>query len=116
MFSSIFFVPSTTEDMLWLDQILTEEEIKTQGVVDMEAVEAGAEAEVFPRIYCAEMACDSSLEGVLQNEYEGIALSGSPESGFPAVQKGLTGREIHSGSAQLYDSFTLLALALAHKE
>ncbi len=112
LFSSIFFVPSTAEDMLWLDQILTEEEIKTPGVVDMEAVEA----EVFPRIYCAEMACDSSLEGVLQNEYEGIALSGSPESGFPAVQKGLTGREIHSGSAQLYDSFTLLALALAHKE
>lgn len=116
LFSSIFFVPSSTEDMLWLDQILTEEEIKTPGVVDMEAVEAGAEAEVFPRIYCTEMACDSSLEGVLQNEYEGIALSGSPESGFPAVQKGLTGREIHSGSAQLYDSFTLLALALAHKE
>ena len=112
--SSVFFVPSTTEDMLWLDQILTEENIKMQGVADTEA--EPEEVVVFPRIYCTEMACDSSLEGVLQNEYEGIALSGSPESGFPAVQKGLSGREIHSGSAQLYDSFTLLALALAHKE
>ena len=111
-FSSVFFVPSAVEDMLWLDQILTEEGIDTQGFT----FEGGFVDALFPRIYCAEMACDSSVEGVLQNEYEGIALSGSPESGFPAVQRGLTGREVHSGSAQLYDSFTLLSLALAHKE
>ncbi len=111
-FSSVFFVPSSIEDILWLDQILTEEGIDTQGFT---IKDVGRYA-LFPRIYCTEMACDASLEGVLQNEYEGVALSGSPESGFPAVQKGLTGREIHSGSAQLYDSFTLLALALAHKE
>lgn len=111
-FSGIFFVPSSTEDILWLDQIIAEEGIDTQGV----EIEDNVMVAAFPRIYCTEMACDSSLEGVLQNEYEGIALSGSPESGFPAVQRALTGREIHSGSAQLYDSFTLLALALAHKE
>ena len=112
LFSGIFFVPSCIEDILWLDQIIAEEGIDTQGV----EVEDNVIVAAFPRIYCAEMACDSSLEGVLQNEYEGIALSGSPESGFPAVQRALTGKEIHSGSAQLYDSFTLLALALAHKE
>ena len=111
-FSGIFFVPSSTEDILWLDQIIAEEGIDSQGV----EIEDNVMVAAFPRIYCTEMACDSSLEGVLQNEYEGIALSGSPESGFPAVQRALTGREIHSGSAQLYDSFTLLALALAHKE
>ena len=111
-FSGIFFVPSSTEDILWLDQIIAEEGIDTQGV----EIEDNVMVAAFPRIYCTEMACDSSLEGVLQNEYEGIALSGSPESGFPAVQRALTGKEIHSGSAQLYDSFTLLTLALAHKE
>jgi len=111
-FSGIFFVPSSTEDILWLDQIIAEEGIDSQGV----EIEDNVMVAAFPRIYCTEMACDSSLEGVLQNEYEGIALSGSPESGFPAVQRALTGKEIHSGSAQLYDSFTLLTLALAHKE
>lgn len=102
--SSIFFVPTTVEDLLWLDQVLTEEGIDqiTEGN--------------FPRIFCTDIACTSSVEGQLQNEYEGIALSGSPESGFPAVQKALSGKEIHSGYAQFYDSFTLLALALAHKE
>lgn len=102
--SGIFFVPSTIEDLLLLDQVLTEEKIDqiTEGN--------------FPRIFCTDIACTSSVEGLLQNEYEGIALSGSPESGFPAVQKALSGKEIHSGYAQFYDSFTLLALALAHKE
>ncbi len=116
IFSSILFVPTSIEDILWLDQILTEEGIDTQTCIMDTYDTENSVVEGFPRIYCTEMACDSSLEGVLQNEYEGIALSGSPESGFPAVQKGLSGREIHSGSAQLYDSFTLLALALAHKE
>ncbi len=102
--SAIFFVPSTIEDLLWLDQILTEEGI-TQD-----------EEGCFPRIYCTDIACSSAIDGLLQHEYEGIALSGSPESGFPAVQRALSGKEIHSGYAQLYDSFTLLALALAHKE
>ncbi len=111
-FSCVFFVPSSVEDILWLDQILTEEGIDTQGLM---AKDVGKYT-LFPRIFCTEMACDSSVEGLLKNEYEGIALSGSPESGFPAVQRALTGKEIHSGSAQLYDSFTLLALALAHKE
>ena len=114
--SSILFVPSSIEDILWLDQILTEEGIDTQTCIMDTSDTENSVVEGFPRIYCAEMACDSSLEGVLQNEYEGIALSGSPESGFPAVQRGLTAREVHSGSAQLYDSFTLLSLALAHKE
>lgn len=101
--SGIFFVPSTVEDFLWLDQILSEEGISQ---------EEGS----FPRIYCTDIACTSSVENLLQFEYDGIALSGSPESGFPAFQKAMSGKEIHSGYAQFYDSFTLLGLALAHKE
>ncbi|MBR3405462.1 MAG: hypothetical protein IKG92_00975 [Bacteroidales bacterium] len=102
--SGLFFVPSTAQDMLWLDEILSEE-----GIVQDEGVN-------FPRIYCPDMASSDYLEERLQHEYEGIALCGSPESGFPAMRKALSGKEIQSGYAQLYDCFTLLGLALAHKE
>lgn len=106
--SGLLFVPSSLEDLLWLDQILTEENIpQAHGFND---------GPMFPRIYCTDMGCNTSLVGKLQHEYEGTALSGSPESGFPAVRKAFSGQEIQSGYAQLYDSITLLCLALAHKE
>ena len=102
--SSICFVPSTIQEMLWLDEILTEE-----GIVQDEGFS-------FPRIYCTDVASNDVLERQLKHEYEGIALCGSPESGFPAMRKAFSGKEIQSGYAQFYDCFTLLGMALAHKE
>lgn len=107
----ILFVPSSVEDMLMLNE-----------VIDEEGITVGSEAgefynkDFFPSIFCTDIGCNPLLEGKLTHEYHGIALCGDPESGFPAARKAVTGREIQNGYAQLYDSFTLLALALAHKE
>ncbi len=110
----IIFVPSSVEDMLMLN-----------AVIDEEGINLGTEAmdsqpilvkDYFPDIYCTDIGCNQLLEGKLTHEYHGIALCGDPESGFPATRKAVTGREVQSGGAQFYDSFTLLALALAHKE
>ena len=102
--SGILFVPSTLQDMLWLDEIISEEKI----VQD--------EGFSFPRIYCPDLAHSDHLDGRLRNQYEGIALSGSPESGFPAMRHAFSGQEIQSGYAQFYDCFTLLGLSLTHME
>ncbi len=106
--SGILFVPSYVEDLVWLDQILTEENIPQD--------DGPNNGHLLPRIYCPDLACSPNLAGKLQHEYEGMALSGSPESGFPATRKAFSGEELQSGYAQLYDSITLLCLALAHKE
>ena len=108
----IFFIPSSVEDVLMLNEVLDEEGI----VLGFEDGDASIGGDYFPYIFCTDIACNSQLEGKLTHEFQGIALCGDPESGFPAARKAITGRVIQSGYAQLYDSFTLLALALAHKE
>ena len=108
----VLFVPSSVEDMLMLNEVLDEEGI----VVGFETGKTRISDDYFPDIVCTDIGCNQLLEGKLTHEYQGIALCGDPESGFPAARKAITGREIQSGYAQLYDSFTLLALALAHKE
>lgn len=100
--SGIFFVPSSLEEMRWMDEIL--------GEADFESDEA------FPTVYCTDLAANPNLEGALKHEFEGVALLGDPESGFPAARQATTGTEIQSGYAQFYDCFTFLSLALAHKE
>jgi ABC-type branched-subunit amino acid transport system substrate-binding protein len=107
----ILFVPSSVEDMLMLNEVIDEEGI----VLGFETGNSNLN-DYFPDIVCTDIACSPLLEGKLTHEYQGIALCGDPESGFPAARKAATGREIQSGNAQLYDSFTLLALALAYKE
>ena len=106
--SGILFVPSSVEDFLWLDQVLTEENIPQDDGPNGE--------HLLPRIYCTDLGSNASLAGKLQHEYEGMALTGSPESGFTAASQAFSGQEIASGYAQLFDSITLLCLALAHKE
>ena len=106
--SIIFYIPSTVEDMRIMDEVLTEEGI-TPGLNMSDSV-------LYPDIFCPDMACNVQLENSLTHEYEGIALCGDPESGFPAARKAQTGKEIQSGYAQLYDCFTLISLALAHQE
>ena len=106
--SGLLFVPSYPEDLLWLDQILSEEKIPQD--------DGPNNGHLLPRIYCPDLACSLTLEGKLQHKYEGMALSGSPESGFPAARKAFCGEELQSGYAQLFDSVTLLCLALAHKQ
>ncbi len=108
----IIFVPSSLEDMLMLNEVLDEEGIN----LGMEAGSIHNIKDYFPDIYCTDIGCNPLLEGKLTHEFQGIALCGDPESGFPATRKAVTGREIQNGYAQLYDSFTLLALSLAHKE
>ena len=103
LISNIVFVPATTQEMLWFDEILTEEGIEP----DLAS---------FPRIYCTDIASNDVLEKQLKHEYDGIALCGSPESGFPAMRKAFSGKEIQNGYAQFFDCFTLLGMALAHKE
>ena len=109
---TIIFVPSSVEDMLMLNEVLDEEGIN----LGMEAGSVHNIKDYFPEIYCTDIGCNPLLEGTLTHEFQGIALCGDPESGFPATRKAVTGREIQNGYAQLYDSFTLLALSLAHKE
>ena len=108
----IFFIPSSVEDMLILNEVLDEEGIS----VGSEAGNLPNNKDYFPCIFCSDIGCNPLLEGRLTHEFQGIALCGDPESGFPAARKAATGREVQNGYAQLYDSFTLLALALAHKE
>jgi hypothetical protein len=98
--------------MLMLNEVLDEEGIN----LGMEAGSVHIIKDYFPEIYCTDIGCNPLLEGKLTHEFQGIALCGDPESGFPATRKAVTGREIQNGYAQLYDSFTLLALSLAHKE
>lgn len=107
----VFFVPSSVEDMLMLNEVIDEEGI----IVGSEAGDIYKKGS-FPSIFCTDIGCNPLLEGKLTHEYHGIALCGDPESGFPAARRATTGREVQNGYAQLYDSFTLLALALAHKE
>ena len=107
----VFFVPSSIEDMLMLNEVLDEEGI----IVGSEAGDLYKKG-FFPSIFCTDIGCNPLLEGKLTHEFQGIALCGDPESGFPAARRATTGREVQNGYAQLYDSFTLLALALAHKE
>ena len=107
----VFFVPSSVEDMLMLNEVLDEEGI----IVGSEAGDLYKKG-FFPSIFCTDIGCNPLLEGKLTHEYQGIALCGDPESGFPAARRATTGCEVQNGYAQLYDSFTLLALSLAHKE
>ena len=106
--SIIFYIPSTVEDMRMMDEVLTEEGIRP-GLNMSDSV-------VYPDIFCPDLGCNVLLENSLTHEFEGIALCGDPESGFPAARKAQTGKEIQSGYAQLYDCFTLISLALAHQE
>ena len=109
---AVLFVPSSVQDMLMLNQLLDEEGLN----VGFETGESVRNERFFPYIVCTDIGCNPQLEGKLTHEFQGIALCGDPESGFPAARRAATGHEIQSGYAQLYDSFTLLALALAHKE
>lgn len=112
--SVVFYVPSTVEDMRMMDELLTEEDI-TPGI-SIAGNTQYLDNNTFPRIFCPDLACNVVLENALTHDYEGIALCGDPESGFPTARKAQTGKEIQSGYAQLYDCFTLIGLALAHKE
>ena len=112
--SVIFYIPSTVEDMRMIDEVLTEEDI-TPGI-SIAGNTQYLDNKTFPSIYCPDLGCNVLLENSLTHEFEGIALCGDPESGFPAARKAQTGREIQSGYAQLYDCFTLISLALAHQE
>lgn len=112
--STIFYIPSTVEDMRMIDAVLTEEGI-TPGI-NIVGETQFVDANIYPGIFCPDLACNVLLENNLTHEYEGIALCGNPESGFPAARKAQTGKEIQSGYAQLYDCFTLISLALAHQE
>ena len=93
----LFFVPSSTRDMLDFD----------------EALKLNEESQ-YLSIVCTDMAYDLSLEGKLTNyDYVGTALSSRPGEGFDVAWKSRYGTVLPGGYAQLYDCFYLLAMAAA---
>ncbi len=68
----------------------------------------------FPSVICSDMANSAELAGRLVNaDYEGLALSSDPASGFMDAYVSRYGKEPISGEAHLYDAVTLLAYAFA---
>ena len=70
----------------------------------------------FPLLLCSDMMNSSYLLSHLKYpEYEGLAPSAAPESGFNNIYQAKFGEEPLSGEAHLYDAITLLAYALTHQ-
>ena len=96
----IFFVPSSSRDMLDFDEALG----RSGGLNQI-------------NIVCTDMAYDLSLEGKLKNyNYEGTALASRPGEGFDVAWKARYGTMLPGGYAQLYDCFYLVAVAAAAVE
>ena len=70
----------------------------------------------FPLLLCSDMMNSSYLLSHLKYpEYEGLAPSAAPESGFNSIYQAKFGEEPLSGEAHLYDAILLLAYALTHQ-
>lgn len=68
----------------------------------------------FPSVICSDMANSAGIAGRLVNaDYEGLALSADPASGFVDAYVSRFGKEPISGEAHLYDAVSLLAYAFA---
>lgn len=70
----------------------------------------------FPLLLCSDMMNSSSLLPKLKYpQYEGLAPSAAPESGFNSIYNAKFGEEPLCGEAHLYDAVSLLAYALTHQ-
>ena len=70
----------------------------------------------FPLLLCSDMMHSSTLLNRLKYpEYEGLAPSAAPESGFSSVYTTKFGEDPFSGEAHLYDAISLFAYALTYQ-
>ena len=101
---ALIFAPGKEEDALILDDELVKLKKEETGYFE------------FPLLLCSDMMNSSSLLPKLKYpEYEGLAPSAAPESGFNSIYQAKFGEEPLCGEAHLYDAVSLLAYALTHQ-
>ncbi len=99
----LLYVPSSLDDELALDAYL--------------ATLNNQELDSLPYILCTKDYTDPSDEEQFQTDVlEGMELAAPVESGFMTSYHKQFGTKAISGTAQFYDSFLLLSLALTHME
>lgn len=92
----LLFAPSQVADVLCFDKAYSE-----------------TDKETFPIVYCSDVAYSKSLEGHVENDYEGISPSADPASGFIQAYRTRFGEDPMAGEAHLFDAISLLGYALA---
>ena len=102
---ALIFAPGNEKDALALDDELERLRKATTGYFE------------FPLLLCSDMMNSSYLLSHLKYpEYEGLAPSAAPESGFNSIYQAKFCEEPLSGEAHLYDAINLLAYALTHQK
>lgn len=102
---TLLFAPGKEKDALVLDDELCKLKSGTKGYFE------------FPLLLCSDaMNSSSLLQQLKYSQYEGLALSATPNSGFNSLYKTKFGEEPICGEAHLFDAITLLHFALAHKK
>lgn len=102
---ALIFAPGNERDALILDDELERLRKTTMGYFE------------FPLLLCSDMMNSSYLLSHLKYpEYEGLAPSAAPESGFNSIYQAKFCEEPLSGEAHLYDAINLLAYALTHQK
>ena len=101
---ALIFAPGTETDALVLDDELEKLRKDADGYFE------------FPKLLCSDVMNSSGLLAKLKYpEYEGLAPSAAPESGFNSIYQAKFGEEPLCGEAHLFDAITLLAYALTHQ-
>lgn len=102
---TLLFAPGKEKDALVLDDELCKLKSGTKGYFE------------FPLLLCSDaMNSSSLLQQLKYSQYEGLALSATPNSGFNSLYKTKFGEEPICGEAHLFDAITLLHFAIAHKK
>lgn len=102
---AIIFAPSKESDAVCFDTAIGE----------MKAARGNKSFE-FPLLLCSDIMSTASLGSKLKNmQYEGVAPTANPETGFLSAYKLKFGEEPVNGEAHIYDALMLTAYALAAK-
>ena len=102
---TLLFAPGKEKDALVLDDELCKLKSGTKGYFE------------FPLLLCSDaMNSSSLLQQLKYSQYEGLALSAAPNSGFNSLYKTKFGEEPICGEAHLFDAITLLHFSLAHQK
>ena len=102
---ALIFAPGKEKDALTFDDELEKlRKENSKGYIE------------FPLLLCSDMMNSASLLTQLKYpQYEGLAPSATPESGFNSIYYAKFGEEPLSGEAHLYDAISLLVYALTHQ-
>lgn len=102
---AIIFAPSKESDAVCFDNTIGE----------MKATNTKRYFE-FPLLLCSDVMSTASLADKLKNmQYEGVAPTANPETGFISAYKTKFGEEPVNGEAHIYDALLLTAYALTAK-